>query len=186
VPAAPRPRSHRLSPGPKNKCAPLSLQCRSCQGHLSKQHQAPRPRFSPPARLRAYRVKPRKPSRVAGENMRKIIQLTAAWAPDDEEHDAPGRGRRRSLQPILAFNDNFIPPSSNSSLLAGKIQGNLPISPAESSQMVQNIERITIPYERTPGALEQGNLGSHQGIELGNQLLSGKELSLASVGICAK
>jgi hypothetical protein len=70
VPAAPRPRSHRLSPGPKNKCAPLSRQCRSCQGHLSKQHQAPRPRFSRPARLRAYRVKPRKPSRVAGENMR--------------------------------------------------------------------------------------------------------------------
>jgi len=52
--------------------------------------------------------------------------------------------------------------------------------------MVQNIGRITISYEIIPGALEQGNLGSHQGIELGNQLLSGKELSLALVDICAK
>jgi hypothetical protein len=52
--------------------------------------------------------------------------------------------------------------------------------------MVQNIVRITIPYERIPGACEQGNFGSHQGIELRNQLSSGKELSLASVGICAK
>jgi hypothetical protein len=51
---------------------------------------------------------------------------------------------------------------------------------------VQNIETITIPYERIPGALEQGNFGSHQGIELGNQVLSGKELSLALFGICAK
>ena len=51
---------------------------------------------------------------------------------------------------------------------------------------MQNIGRITMPYERIPGALEQGNFGSHQGIELGNQLLSGKELSLALVGICAK
>jgi hypothetical protein len=34
--------------------------------------------------------------------------------------------------------------------------------------------------------LEQGNFGSHQGIELGNQLLSGKELSLVSAGICVK
>ena len=41
-------------------------------------------------------------------------------------------------------------------------------------------------YERIPGALEQGNFGSHQGIELGNQVLSGKELSLALFGICAK
>jgi hypothetical protein len=41
-------------------------------------------------------------------------------------------------------------------------------------------------YERIPGAREQGNFGCHQGIELGNQLLSGKELSLASVGVCAK
>jgi hypothetical protein len=48
--------------------------------------------------------------------------------------------------------------------------------------MVQNIERITICYERIPGALEQGNFGSHQGIELGNQVIVGKELPLASVG----
>jgi hypothetical protein len=41
-------------------------------------------------------------------------------------------------------------------------------------------------YEKIPSALEQGTFGSHQGIELGNQLLSGKELSLALVGICAK
>jgi hypothetical protein len=27
--------------------------------------------------------------------------------------------------------------------------------------------RITLFYERIPGALEQGNFGSHQGIELG-------------------
>jgi hypothetical protein len=39
---------------------------------------------------------------------------------------------------------------------------------------------------RIPGALEQGNFGSHQGIELGNQLLSGKEISLAFVGISLK
>jgi hypothetical protein len=90
VPAAPRPRSHRLSPGPKNKCAPLSRQCRSCQGHLSKQHQALRPRFSRPARLRAYRVKPRKPSRVAGENMRKIRMGPQLF-------DKAGRQRRRFL-----------------------------------------------------------------------------------------
>jgi hypothetical protein len=38
-------------------------------------------------------------------------------------------------------------------------------------------------HERIPGALEQEKFGSHQGIELGNQLLSGKELSLALVGI---
>ena len=41
-------------------------------------------------------------------------------------------------------------------------------------------------YERIPDALEQGNFGSHQGIELGNQVLSGKELSLVSFGICLK
>jgi hypothetical protein len=40
--------------------------------------------------------------------------------------------------------------------------------------MVQNAGRITMSYERISGALEQG-------IELGNQLLSGKELSLASL-----
>jgi hypothetical protein len=34
---------------------------------------------------------------VAGENMRKIIQLTAAWAPDDEEHDAPAQDRLFAL-----------------------------------------------------------------------------------------
>jgi len=34
-------------------------------------------------------------------------------------------------------------------------------------QMVPNIGKITMPYERIPGALEQGNVGSHQGIELG-------------------
>jgi hypothetical protein len=76
--------------------------------------------------------------------------------------------------------------SSLFSLLAGKIQGILTISPVGSSQMVQNIGRITMPYNKIPGTLEQGNFGSHQGIERGNQLLSGKELSLALVGICAK
>ena len=70
--------------------------------------------------------------------------------------------------------------------IGGKIQGILPISPVGSSQMVQNIGKITMSYEKIPDTLEQGNFGSHQGIELGNQLLSGKELSLASVGICAK
>jgi hypothetical protein len=44
---------------------------------------------------------------------------------------------------------------------------------------VQNIGTITICYERIPGALEQGNFGSHQGSELENQPFSGKELSLA-------
>jgi hypothetical protein len=77
-------------------------------------------------------------------------------------------------------------PSRINHLLAGKIQGILPISPVGSSQRVQNIGRITVCYERIPGALEQGNFGSHQGIELGNQVLSGKELSLALFGICAK
>jgi hypothetical protein len=52
--------------------------------------------------------------------------------------------------------------------------------------MVQNIGRITRPYEKIPGALEQGKFGSHQGIELGNQLLSGNELSLALDGICKR
>jgi hypothetical protein len=52
--------------------------------------------------------------------------------------------------------------------------------------MVENIVRITMSYNKIPGTLEQGNFGFHQGIELGNQLLSGKELSLALVGICAK
>ena len=52
--------------------------------------------------------------------------------------------------------------------------------------MAQNIGRITIPERRILGALEQGNFGSHQGIELGNQLLSGKALSLALVGIFLK
>ena len=52
--------------------------------------------------------------------------------------------------------------------------------------MVKNIGRITMSYGRISDALEQGNFGSHQGIELGNQLLSGKELSLALFGICAK
>ena len=52
--------------------------------------------------------------------------------------------------------------------------------------MVQNIGGITMSYEGISGALEQGNFGSHQGIELGNQSLSGKELLLASVGIRAK
>jgi hypothetical protein len=42
--------------------------------------------------------------------------------------------------------------------------------------MMPNIGRITMSYERISGALEQGNFGSHQGIELGNQLLYGKEL----------
>jgi hypothetical protein len=72
---------------------------------------------------------------------------------------------------------------ANLSLLAGKIQGILPISPVGSGQMVQNIDRITMDYEKIPCAREQGNFGSHQGIELGNQLLSGKQLSLALVGI---
>ena len=62
--------------------------------------------------------------------------------------------------------------------------GNFAYSPVGSSQMVQNIGRITMSYEKILGALEQGNFGSHQGIELGNQFLSGKELSLALVGIC--
>ena len=35
--------------------------------------------------------------------------------------------------------------------------------------MVPNIGRITMPYGRIPSALEQGNVGSHQGIELGNR-----------------
>ena len=52
--------------------------------------------------------------------------------------------------------------------------------------MVQNIGRITMSYEKIPGDPEQEKFGSHQGIELGNQLFSGKELSLALVGICAK
>ena len=51
---------------------------------------------------------------------------------------------------------------------------------------MQNTETITISYERIPGALEQGNFGSHQGIELGNQSLSGKELSWRLVGIVLK
>jgi hypothetical protein len=72
------------------------------------------------------------------------------------------------------------------SLLAGKIQGILPILPLGRSQRVQNTETITISHERIPGALEQGNFGSHQGIELGIRLLSRKELSLALVDICAK
>jgi hypothetical protein len=72
------------------------------------------------------------------------------------------------------------------SLLAGKMQGILPILPLGRSQRVQNTETITISHERIPGALEQGNFGSHQGIELGIRLLSRKELSLALVGICAK
>jgi hypothetical protein len=57
------------------------------------------------------------------------------------------------------------------SLLARKIQGILPFSPVGSSQMVQNIGRITISYERIPRALEQGNFGSHQGIELGKSVI---------------
>ena len=72
------------------------------------------------------------------------------------------------------------------SLLAGKIQGILPISRVGSSQRVQNIGSITMCCERIPGAVEQGNFRSHQGTELGNQLLSGNELSLALFGICAK
>ena len=52
--------------------------------------------------------------------------------------------------------------------------------------MVQNIGRITMSYGRISDALEQGNFGSHQGIELGNQLLSGKQLPLALVGILLK
>jgi len=59
-------------------------------------------------------------------------------------------------------------------VIAGKIQGILPISPIGSSQIVQNIAIATTAYEITIGALEQGNFGSYQGIELGNQLLSGK------------
>jgi hypothetical protein len=39
---------------------------------------------------------------------------------------------------------------------------------------------------RENSAFEQGNFGSHQGIELGNQVLSGKELSLALFGIYAE
>ena len=49
--------------------------------------------------------------------------------------------------------------------------------------MVQNIGRITMSYGRISDALEQGNFGSHQGIELGNQLSSGKEPLLALVGM---
>jgi hypothetical protein len=75
---------------------------------------------------------------------------------------------------------------SQISLLAGKIQGILPISPVGSSQKVQNIGGITVRYERIPGALEQGNFGSHQGIELGNQVLSGKEHSLALLAFVLK
>ena len=84
-----------------------------------------------------------------------------------------GDGARACLRPVF-------------SLLAGKIQGILPISPVGSSQMVQNIGRITMSYEKIPGDPEQEKFGSHQGIELRNQLFSGKELSLALVGICAK
>jgi hypothetical protein len=50
--------------------------------------------------------------------------------------------------------------------------------------MVQNIERITICYERIPGALEQGNFGSHQGIELGNQLLSVRSFHWRQLDLC--
>ena len=50
----------------------------------------------------------------------------------------------------------------------------------------QNTPKITMCYERIPGALEQGSFASHQGIELGNQSLSGKELSWRSVGIVLK
>ena len=35
--------------------------------------------------------------------------------------------------------------------------------------MVQNVSTIAIIYDQIPGALEQGNFGSHQGIELGNR-----------------
>ena len=52
--------------------------------------------------------------------------------------------------------------------------------------MVQNASTVAIIYEKIPDALEQGNFGSHQGIELGNKLLCGKKLSLALVGICKR
>jgi hypothetical protein len=46
--------------------------------------------------------------------------------------------------------------------------GNFAYFACWEQQRVQNIGRITVCYERIPGALEQGNFGSHQGIELGN------------------
>ena len=49
------------------------------------------------------------------------------------------------------------------SLLAGKIQGILPISPVGCSQIVQNVSTITLTYEKIFGALEPGDFGSHQG-----------------------
>jgi hypothetical protein len=47
--------------------------------------------------------------------------------------------------------------------------------------MVPNIGKITMPHERIPGALEQGNVGSHQGIEEIVIVWQG-----AFIGICAK
>ena len=69
---------------------------------------------------------------------------------------------------------------------AGKLQGILPIFASWDQSKVQNSPKITMCYERIPGALEQGNFGSHQGIELGNQSLFGKELSWRLVGIVLK
>jgi hypothetical protein len=107
---------------------------------------------------------------------------------DDGAADREAQPYSAGLSRVKGVEDERAEPASRTlkSLLAGKIQGILSISPVGSSQMAQNIVRITIPYEKISGALEQGNFGSHQGIELGNQLLSGKELSLAFVGISLK
>jgi hypothetical protein len=145
----------------------------------------------PSARVAFDRVvEIRKAQRISVEEDRRIVDSAAmrSKARGLKWLTSPANSTSAGLSRVKGVEDERAEPASRTlkSLLAGKIQGILSISPVGSSQMAQNIVRITIPYEKIPGALEQGNFGSHQGIELGNQLLSGKELSLASVGICAK
>jgi len=99
---------------------------------------------------------------------------------------------KEQLAAAIANTGNFIESGPRSHPLAGKNSTYISqlareaTNPIERTKPPQNIGRITVCYERIPGALEQGNFGSHQGIELGNQVLSGKELFLALFGICAK
>jgi len=107
--------------------------------------------------------------------------------------EAMGKTRQfrpfRDTQEIVGFGTHSMRTASAgtiapNSLLAGKIQGILPISPVGRSRTVQNVSIITIIHEKIPGTFELGKFRVSSGIELGNQSSVWQGASLRLVGSC--
>jgi hypothetical protein len=121
----------------------------------------------------AAAVKAAPPSRVGsrlifGDRERRVLFPQIGWPARiqisvSRGRTGTGQANERSFSTSSALSHS-IDPHPIFSLLAGKIQGILPISPVGSGEMVENIVRITT-YNKIPGTLEQGEIfGFHQEI----------------------